>query len=139
MKEDSNSYTQPETVTLLFVGHGSRRVQSNEELKSLVKLFQQKHPHFKTTYAFVELAKPSFNQLVFKEAAREECQTLILLPLFLFSSRHVKNDIPLVVSKVQSQYPEKKIICADSMKASEFLVQLACQKIKKNRSESGSQ
>jgi len=135
-REHNKAYPLPDTVTILFIGHGSRRAQSNQEVSSLVALFQKKHPQLRTTHCFVELAKPSFNQKIFEEAARPECRLLIILPLFLFSSRHVKNDIPLVVSKVKAQFPDKEIICADSMKASKILVQLSIQRISEAKTKS---
>ena len=88
--------TPDSRITVIFIGHGSRRKESNEELATLVSLFKKRHPRYRTVLCFIELAKPSFNQTILWEAAREECQKIILLPVFLFSSRHVKNDIPLV-------------------------------------------
>ena len=54
---------------------------------------------------------------------------MIILPVFLFSSRHIKNDIPVVIAQAKSLFPYKKIDCADSMKSSGKIVELAKKRI----------
>ncbi len=118
------------STTVVFVGHGSRVKKANEELELIVNFFKEQYSDLRVVHCYIELAKPSFNLKIFEEASRLQCKRLIILPVFLFSSKHVKNDLPIILSKVQSNFPAKEIICADAMKSSSKLVELAYKRIK---------
>lgn len=121
-------------TTILFIAHGSRRFRSNDEVRSFVELFSRRHKNFRVALGFVELEEPSFIDVALREIKRSECSKLIVLPIFLFSSRHVKNDIPIVVEKIRAQFPEKEIICASSMGASENLISIVRDRIREEYS-----
>ncbi len=59
---------------------------------------------------YVELAEP-----VFKTALLEFAKTqnrILIFPLFLFASNHVKNDIPLILSDLKEKFPNHRFISA---------------------------
>lgn len=92
---------------LLVVAHGSRRPESNDEVRRLTdelravsgEDFQQ------VECAFLELADPSIPQGIdccIAEGARE----VVILPYFLSAGRHVVKDIPEIVDASRAQHPE---------------------------------
>ncbi len=91
--------------SLLLVSHGSRKEQSNEEVRRLSeKLAEQAKEQFAFTQcAFLELAEPSIPQgldLCVQAGATQ----IIVLPYFLAIGRHVSEDIPAEIEKKREQY-----------------------------------
>ena len=124
-----SSMSKVAQTTIIFIGHGSRTDSSNLEFENLIKMFavRKDQGEVRTVHGYVELAKPSFTTVFLEELQRS--QKVILLPVFLFASLHVKNDIPLMVAKAQKDFPEKDIYCANAIRASHYIIQLALKRI----------
>ena len=86
---------------LLIVAHGSRRDNSNDEVRALGHSVAQ-HPandYDRVACAFLELAEPSIPEGL--TALMDEGATdITVLPYFLSAGRHVTEDIPAEVEKV---------------------------------------
>ena len=95
---------------LLLVAHGSRRIESNEEIAILAQHLRDRVAtnYGYTEYAFLELAEPSIpdaiDQLVEKGATE-----IIILPYFLSAGRHVHEDVPEIIASKQKQYSNIKL------------------------------
>ena len=90
-------------VGVLFMDHGSRNDASNKRLHDLAKLYQQSVPSSKTTTVIVraahmEIATPSVQDGIVSliEAGVDE---IVCHPYFLSPGRHVKEDIPRIVTE----------------------------------------
>lgn len=114
---------------IIFIGHGSQETSSNEEFCLLVEKFREFSERINVYHCFVELEAPLMTDLLFAVAKRSEIESIIIIPIFLFSSRHVKNDIPIIVEKVRSLYPHKNIRCADSLKSKPEMIDLVLKRI----------
>jgi sirohydrochlorin ferrochelatase len=78
---------------LLVVAHGSRRLESNYEVRELLKnITNLEHDFFEIKAAFLELAEPlipdGIRQLI-KNGAKE----VIVMPYFLSAGRHGTQDM----------------------------------------------
>ncbi len=95
---------------LILVAHGSRRVESNEEVANLArKLSPGLQDEFDTVmHAFLEIAQPSIPQVI-DDAVQNGFRTIVALPYFLAAGTHVVNDIPAIVAEKQTQYPGVQI------------------------------
>ncbi|AOP36524.1 ferredoxin [Leptospira tipperaryensis] len=95
---------------ILIVGHGSRENASNLEFEEFVEGYRNLHPATTIRTAYIELTTPDF-----KTTLREFAFThkkIVILPLFLFASGHVKNDIPLILSDLKEEFPEHRFLPA---------------------------
>ncbi len=107
---------------LLIVAHGSRRAESNQEIKSLTEQVTQKaSAHFDLVEcAFLELAEPlipnGVNALV-KNGAR----SIVVVPYFLAKGAHVIDDIPEAITKAQAAHPEIAITVSNYFGASDIV------------------
>jgi sirohydrochlorin ferrochelatase len=104
---------------LLLIAHGSRRAESNDEVRTLTaKLTSCANASYSIVRcAFLELAEPSIPdgiELCIKEGAEE----VVVLPYFLSAGRHVVTDIPNEVRGKQEEYPQVKIRIANYLGAS---------------------
>lgn len=91
---------------LLLVAHGSRRAQSNDEIRTLTRaLARQSHASFDAVdCAFLELAEPSIPDALDRLGARG-ARHVVVLPYFLADGRHVHEDIPAEVAMGERANP----------------------------------
>ncbi len=110
---------------LLLVAHGSRRKASNTEVLRLAdKLRHRCHEQYSIVHAaYLELAEPSIPQGL-KLCVDEGASSIIVLPYFLNSGRHVVEDIPTIVNDTVAHYPDVDIHIAPHLGASELIMEL---------------
>jgi sirohydrochlorin cobaltochelatase len=93
--------------TILIVSHGSREISANAEFKRLVQKYRMRHPGWKVAYAFLELASPSIPEAL--EALARETAEILVLPLFLFTAKHVKKHIPKILGAFRKKHSNVKV------------------------------
>ena len=96
--------------SLIVVAHGSRRKQSNDEVRRLTEaVARQALGRFvSVSSAFLELADPDIPSAI-DAAITDGANEVVLLPYFLSAGRHVAHDIPHLVADKQRQYPHVKL------------------------------
>lgn len=110
---------------LLLVAHGSRRTQSNDEVD---KIAQKLKTHCGDQYliihsAFLELAETLIPDGI-KKCVDDGATSLIVLPYFLNSGRHVVKDVPEIVNNEKPKYPTIDIKIAEHLGASALMLDL---------------
>ena len=110
--------------SLLLVAHGSRREQSNEEVRLLAeKLRERCGENYPVIHAaFLEIANPLI------PAGLQKCidagsSKITVLPYFLNTGRHVAEDIPEIVEAFK-QNAVVEINIATHLGASEMMLDL---------------
>lgn len=110
--------------TMLVVAHGSRRAQSNDEVRALARrLHEQTRDFDRVVCAFLELAEPSIPDGL-RQAIAAGSQEVVVVPYFLSAGRHVVKDIPEEVATVRAEYPDIAIIIAPYLGAAPELADL---------------
>lgn len=92
---------------LLVLAHGSRVEKSNQEIidftahlsDRIKSLFDRVEP------CFLELTAPRFKDTL-SMVAEEGAEEIVIYPHFLAEGRHVRDDIPKVVTRFEKQYPK---------------------------------
>ena len=89
---------------VLLVSHGSRLVETKQEVVSLIQKLKRKTevPVFK--YAFLEIERPNIPRGIDLCVKKGATDVTILLN-FLNTGRHVNHDIPRIVLAAQAKYP----------------------------------
>lgn len=110
---------------LLLIAHGSRRQQSNDEVKVIA---DKLHSHCGDQYpiveaGFLELADPLIPDGI-KRCVDRGATSVIVLPYFLNSGRHVVTDIPEIVNETKALYPDIDIKLSRHLGASELMMDL---------------
>ena len=110
---------------LLLVAHGSRRKQSNDEVVILAdKLKNNCSEHYGIIHAgFLELAEPLIPEGI-QKCVDDGAKSIIVLPYFLNSGRHVTEDIPNIVNDTKSHFPNIEIKIAPHLGASPLMMDL---------------
>lgn len=96
--------------TIVVVGHGSRVERANRDFERFVEMFGTFLPGHNIKHAYVELAKPVLNEVL--DEVGPVSDEVIVMPLFLFSAGHVKNDIPLMVNGARNSFPKTRFYVA---------------------------
>lgn len=97
---------------MLLVAHGSRRVESNDEVRRLtLKISEMTNGYDAVSCAFLELAEPLIPDGI-RRAIESGASEVVVMPYFLSAGRHVVKDVPAEVKIVQDEYPEAKITIA---------------------------
>ncbi|MCW8986580.1 MAG: CbiX/SirB N-terminal domain-containing protein [Gammaproteobacteria bacterium] len=111
--------------SLLLIAHGSRRSQSNEEVKELAeKLKEQCADEYNIIHAaFLELADPLIPDGI-KMCVDDGASSVTVLPYFLNSGRHVIEDIPNIVNDTKQNYPDINIKISSHLGASALMMDL---------------
>ncbi len=114
--------------TLLLVAHGSRRMQSNDEIRALAEKVRAKAgAQFGfVSCAFLELAEPSIPDGI-EACIQQGADEVVVMPYFLSAGRHVVEDVPALVRAKQAQYPAVVIRFAAYLGASQVMPDLILQ------------
>ncbi|MGD8571352.1 MAG: CbiX/SirB N-terminal domain-containing protein [Gammaproteobacteria bacterium] len=108
--------------SLLIVAHGSRRNQSNEEVKMLADcIARQEHCEFHdVSAAFLEIAEPSIPDGL-EACINRGASDVVVFPYFLAAGRHVVEDIPAEIAPITSKYPHVNVHIAPHLGLAEAL------------------
>ena len=110
---------------LLLIAHGSRRKQSNAEVLILAdRLKQNCSEQYPIIHAgFLELAETLIPDGI-KKCVDDGATSIIVLPYFLNSGRHVIEDIPRIVNDNKLYYPDVEIKIAPHLGDSHLMIDL---------------
>lgn len=113
---------------VLIVAHGSREKSAQQEFKRLVGKYRKRHPGWKISHAFLELAEPSIPQAL--ESLAVSSQEIQVLPLFLFVAKHVRKHIPEILAAFRKNHPKVKIKLAQPLGADEKLLDILDRRVR---------
>ena len=91
---------------LLIVAHGSRRKESNEEVRRLAaRVKENAGPAFDIVEsAFLEISSPQIDSAV-ADLIDDGATTIKVFPYFLSAGTHVVNDIPRIIKEEEEAHP----------------------------------
>lgn len=94
----------PETVGLVVVDHGSRRVESNIAHEEAVRAWATTRPYAAVEPAHMELAEPTIAD-AFARCVAAGATTVVVAPYFLGPGRHWDRDIPALAAEAAAAHP----------------------------------
>lgn len=90
--------------TIIFVAHGSKKEQSNEEFKLLVEEVSHKDKTYGLKKAaFLELATPDIKSVA-TEFIIKGAREIVFYPYFLNSGKHVTKDLPKIIEELRQEH-----------------------------------
>lgn len=110
---------------LLIVAHGSRRAESNDEVRALAQQVARltDDQYHLVGSAFLELAEPSIPDGI-QHCIDQGATSITIMPFFLSAGRHVVTDVPTLVREKQQQHPHLQIRIAPYLGVSSLMPQL---------------
>lgn len=94
------------TTAIIIVDHGSRRMESNQMLEEIARLFRAR---FSSKYdivepAHMELCEPSIAN-AYAACVRRGATRIVVVPFFLSFGKHWTRDIPSLLSQAAVDFP----------------------------------
>ena len=95
--------------TLLIIAHGSRRKESNEEVRQLAdRVATNSGDAFdRVASSFLEISSPQIDSAI-ADLAEAGATEIAVFPYFLAAGTHVANDIPRLIDEEKEKYPQIK-------------------------------
>ena len=117
----------PTQLAFVVLGHGSRDAAANEEFERFVAVWAAERRDGATVvHAYVELARPTLEEAL--GAIAEQASEVVVVPLFLFSAGHMKNDMPLALARARRRFPGVRFIAAPPLGVDPELAQLVLER-----------
>nr|WP_272931465.1 CbiX/SirB N-terminal domain-containing protein [Halobacterium noricense] len=88
---------------VLLVGHGSRREESNEQVRTLAADLESRLG-VPVDAGFLELAEPSIGDAI--DALAPAVSSISVVHLSLFAASHVKTDVPAALRQARADHPD---------------------------------
>lgn len=123
MAGDTPMTPQPPLRGVIFFAHGSRDPLWRMPIEAVATQLQAQLPGALCACAYLELTTPDLPSAV-ADLIQRGCQHLTVLPMFLGTGRHARQDLPLLVQQLQAQYPEVTFHIATAVGEDERMTRL---------------
>lgn len=114
--------------SIVILAHGSKRQDSKEVFLSLVDKVKRKLNVQSVIPAYLQFVEPNLEQAI-ELLYLEGYIDILVMPLFLFPGNHVKEDIPILITRIQAKYPRLKIRVTDIIGDDDRLVQIITERL----------
>ena len=118
--------------TLVLAAHGSRLTESNAEVERLAEQLRGLlgERGYDVVAAFLELTEPGIEATIRGQISRGR-EHFVVLPYFLAAGRHVREDLPAIVERLQAEFPAIDIALlthfGQQAGVAELLAEMACR------------
>ncbi len=117
--------------SIILVGHGSRRKEANN-LEIIGKLLHDAiHPNCNgncVKAAYLQFSDPDLMEAII-DSVRQGSSKIIIHPYFLSIGNHVTEDIPALIEKAKSSFPEVEFVYTDPLGIHEKMVHVILERI----------
>lgn len=107
--------------SLILLAHGSRSGRANQEVAALAQRLGAAGAADRVIAAYLEIAHPRLPEAVRAEVFAGS-DSIIILPMFLHSGRHVTLHVPELVSAARAEFPSVEIRALQHLGASEMFI-----------------
>lgn len=89
---------------VVFFAHGSRDPLWRAPIEAVAAALQQQHAGALCACAYLELNEPDLAAAC-QQLLAAGCRHITVLPMFLGTGRHARNDLPVLVQALRAQHP----------------------------------
>ncbi|MBZ4645411.1 MAG: cobalamin [Clostridia bacterium] len=112
---------------ILVIGHGSRAQEAQQTFKSIIDKLKARG-YKDVEGAHMELAEPNIRKAISK-LAEKGVDTILVVPLFIYSGIHIQEDIPQILKEVNQDYPHITIRMGKALEDDDLLIGLLEKRI----------
>ncbi|WHH57314.1 CbiX/SirB N-terminal domain-containing protein [Petroclostridium sp. X23] len=113
---------------ILIIGHGSRALEAQQTFESIIDKLKAKG-YQNIEGAHMELAKPNIREAV-EKLDKQKVDMIVVVPLFIYSGIHIKEDIPQILEEIGRDYPHITIKMGSALGDDDLLVSLLEKRVK---------
>ena len=89
---------------IVLFAHGSRDPLWRAPIEAVQDHIRAHHPGVSVRCAYLELSTPDLPQAV-RELVDEGASSITIVPMFLGTGKHAREDLPVLVADLHTQYP----------------------------------
>jgi sirohydrochlorin cobaltochelatase len=104
------------TRAVILLDHGSREPEANAQLETLAALLATRIGGARVATAHLTLAAPTLAEAA-AGCVRAGAREVVVLPCFLAPGRHVREDLPRLVSELRAAHPAATFALAEPLGA----------------------
>ncbi|MPS95635.1 CbiX/SirB N-terminal domain-containing protein [Comamonas sp.] len=127
---DDKQATFPERSGLILLAHGSRDALWRQPIEAVHQMVETMHPGLPCICAYLEACAPDLPaaaQTLMAQGVRH----MIVLPLFLGTGKHAREDIPRLLDELRRQHPgcrfDLQAAAGENPRVTTLLAQLAIE------------
>lgn len=118
--------TAPFPTGLVLFAHGSRDPQWHRPMQAVREQLLLLQPNAMCLCAYLEISQPSLAQAI-DQLVAGGCRRVQVLPLFLGTGRHARQDLPQLLAAAQHRHPQVQIASAPSVGENSQVIALMAQ------------
>ncbi len=90
--------------SILFIAHGSKKENTNEEIQQFIKELNDRFEPIRIELSYLEFTLPLIQEGI-QNCVEKGSTKIIIMPLLLSEAVHVKEDIPREIQMAKIKYP----------------------------------
>ncbi len=114
---------------VLIVAHGSRAKETELTIVSVLDMVKEKMGDIYIELAFMEFSEKTI-EAGMKALINKGARKIKIVPYFLFTGVHLKEDIPNMVNDFMKDYPEIQVTMGEALGTDERLAEILVDRIK---------
>ena len=111
----------------LFIGHGSRDAEGNEEFLEFVQNVRRQVPNQHFEACFLELTTPTIPDGI-DSCVRQGAERIVIVPVILLAASHVKLEIPEFLDAARRKYPYVDFVYGRNIGLNEQIIDLLTER-----------
>ncbi|PFA21863.1 MULTISPECIES: sirohydrochlorin chelatase [Bacillus cereus group] len=114
---------------IVYIGHGSRLQEGNEQFIHFVKSVIKERSESIQKIGFLELTTPTVQDAIVK-AIQDGATEILIVPVLLFAAAHYKRDVPFEIKKIQKLYPHITFSVVPPFSTHPLMIELVIKRIR---------
>ena len=111
------------TKAIVLFAHGSRDPQWHKPIEAVAARIAVQAPNTPVKCAYLELSTPDLPTVV-DQLTASGVTAISIIPMFLGVGRHAREDLPLLVSELETRFPSLTLTLMPAVGENAKLVQL---------------
>lgn len=113
---------------ILIIAHGSKVKETDQIMEQYMKALRHKDSEVRYEKCYLQLMEPSLDSAIEKLVA-DGVDKIIAFPFFLFNGNHIREDIPMELSKILERHPNLEIKFLENIGFDDQLVDVILERL----------
>ncbi len=113
---------------ILIIAHGSKVKETDQIMEQYMKALRHKDSEMRYEKCYLQLMEPSLDSAI-ELLVAEGINKIIAFPFFLFNGNHIREDIPMEITKISERHPNLEIQFLDNIGFDDQLVEVILERL----------
>lgn len=113
---------------ILIIAHGSREPETVKTMEEVFSMVKEKLSHILMEQAYMEFCDVNLAKGLDK-LVKQGADNIVVVPYFLFSGIHIREDIPHEIEEYLSVHPGIKVTLGHTLGADPRIAEVLCDRV----------